>query len=272
MIRRLEKKMLFTKQKYYETGAKFAKLLARKLQKQKADITIYKIRDPRMKNLVHKREEIQTIFQNYYKQIYTQLQLEGKQNNNGVINNVIINSLNLLTLNEDQNNKLIAAITEKELDIAISKLKFNKSPGPSEWFKTFRTELKVYLLQTFNKALKEGKIPLTWKEATISVIPKEGKDRLECGSFRPISIVNVDYKLFTSILARIIQKVLPQLIHTDQTGFVPQRQTHDNIRRSLHIISHIQERKLQALIVSLDAEKAFDSVSWEFLYKTLEKY
>lgn len=56
-----EKKILFTKQKCYKTGAKFAKLLARKQQKQKADTTIYKIRDPRKKNLAHKREEIQTI-------------------------------------------------------------------------------------------------------------------------------------------------------------------------------------------------------------------
>lgn len=43
--------MLFTKQKFYETGAKFAKLLARKLQKQKADIIFYKIRDPKTKKL-----------------------------------------------------------------------------------------------------------------------------------------------------------------------------------------------------------------------------
>lgn len=120
----------------------------------------------------------------------------------------------------------------------------------TQWYKTFRIELKLYLHQIFNKALKEGQIPPTWKEATISVILKEGKDRLQCGSLRPISILNIDYKLYTSILARRIEKVLPQLIHTDQTGFVPQRQTHDNIRRSLHVISHIQERKLQALLIS----------------------
>ena len=69
-----------------------------------------------------------------------------------------------------------------------------------------------------------------WREATISVIPKEGKDRLDCGSFRPISVLNVDYKLYTSILARRAEAVLPMLIHTDQTGFISQRQTHDSIR------------------------------------------
>ena len=84
----------------------------------------------------------------------------------------------------------------EELDKAISKLKSNKSPGPdgfsSKWYKTFRTELQPSLLHIFNKALKEGIVPPTWREATISVIPKEGKDRLDCGSFRPISVLNVD--------------------------------------------------------------------------------
>lgn len=84
-------------------------------------------------------------------------------------------------------------------------------------------------------------------------------------------MVNVDYKLYTTILARTVDKILPQLIHNDQTGFISQRQTHDNIRRSLHILHHIQHNNLEACLVSLDAEKAFDLVSWPFLYKVLER-
>lgn len=59
--------MTYTKQKYYESGSKFAKLLARKLWKQQADSTIYKIRDPDSKTLLYKQNEIQMIFQNYCK-------------------------------------------------------------------------------------------------------------------------------------------------------------------------------------------------------------
>lgn len=85
-------------------------------------------------------------------------------------------------------------------------------------------------------------------------------------------MLNTDYKLYTSILTKRVERILPKLISTDQTGFISQRQTYDNIRCSLHILSHIQEQKPQALLVSLDAEKAFDSVSWRFLYKVLERF
>lgn len=58
----------------------------------------------------------------------------------------------------------------------------------------------------------------------------------------------------------------------DQTGFVSSHQTHDNIRRSLHIIRHIYKNKIQPMLVSLDAQKAFDSVHWKFLFKAMEHF
>lgn len=61
------------------------------------------------------------------------------------------------------------------------------------------------------------------------------------------------------------------LIHEDQTGFIKGRQTHDSIRRTLHIIEEAKNQKLSMALVSLDAEKAFDRVSWSFLYKVLER-
>lgn len=263
--------MIYTKQKYYESGDKFAKLLMSKLKKQQADNSIYKIRDPNSKRCVYKQSEIKQAFQSYYKQLYTQPKLKDRQQIKG-----FLEQLNLPVLQDNQNQRLVANITERELSYAISKLKANKSPGPdgftSEWYKKFKLELSPFLLQIFNLALKEGKMPPSWKQATISVIHKEGKDRLNCSSYRPISVLNIDYKLFTSILSKRIQGILPQLISTDQTGFIPQRQTHDNITRTLHILNQIKKHQIQAAVISLDAEKAFDSVSWAFLYRVLERF
>lgn len=129
------------------------------------------------------------------------------------------------------------------------------------------------LLPACNTTITDSKMPPLWYEAVISVKPKGGKDKLECGSYRLISVLNVDCKLYTVILANRLEKILSQLIHNDQTGFIPQRQTHDNIRRSVHIINHIQQNNREAFLVSLNAEKAFDSVSWVFfLNKVLERF
>lgn len=68
----IERKMVFTKQKYYESGSKSTKLLARKLQKQQTDNTIYKIRDLNSKNIQYKLKEIHKTFKKYYKLLYTQ--------------------------------------------------------------------------------------------------------------------------------------------------------------------------------------------------------
>ena len=203
--------------------------------------------------------------------MYTHTQLEGDQQIAD-----FLKSLNLPSISQEQNEILTAPITEIELTKAISTLKSNKSPGPdgycSEWYKAFKAELVPTLLRACNTTLKDAKMPPSWNEAVISVIPKEGKNKLECNSYRPISVLNVDYKLYATVLARRLDKVLPQLIHNDQTGFICQRQTHDNIRRSLHILHHIQKNSIEACLLSIDAEKAFDSVSWSFLYKVLEGF
>lgn len=85
-------------------------------------------------------------------------------------------------------------------------------------------------------------------------------------------VLNQDYKIFTHILAKRIEGLLVKIICLDQTGFIRQRQTQDNIRRTLHVISHITKCNLEAVLVGLDAEKAFDCVNWSFLYRVLDAF
>jgi len=136
----IEKNMIFAKQKYYEAGPRSAKILARRLQKQRADNTIYKIKHPASNILQYKQEELQNSFEKYYTTLYSQPQLENEQQIEA-----FLKSLNLPTVSEEHNTIMTAAITETELSGAISRLKTNKSPGPdgfpSDWYKAFRTEL-----------------------------------------------------------------------------------------------------------------------------------
>jgi len=123
------------------------------------------------------------------------------------------------------------------------------------------------LLNCFNHTLRTGGAPQSWKEAVISIIPKEGKDQKECSSYRPISVLNVDHKLFSSVLSKRLESVVPELEDLDQTGFLLNRQTQDTLRSTLQVVSHITSENISAMLISLDAEKASESVGREYLYR-----
>lgn len=267
----IQKKLMFTKQKYYEGGGKYAKLLAYKLKKQDAESSIFKIRDPKTKNILLEPIEIRRCFKDYYADLYSQPQVD---NDDRLIS--ILQLLELPSVSEDQNSNLKLPISTEEITSAIGRLKANKSPGAdgftSEWYKNLKGSLTPILLKTFNWVMEKGEIPLSWREAIISVLPKAGKDKLNCSNYRPISVLNIDYKLFASIISKRLENILPSVIHLDQTGFVTSRQTQDNIRRSLQIIRHIKQNKIAAMLISIDAHKAFDSVRWKFLFTVMKKF
>lgn len=182
----IEKNLRFTKQRYYEADSKASKLLAWRLRKQQSENTVYKIRDPATKKVTYKLEGIQKAFEKFYQNLYTQLtRFEPAKVEE------LLSQLDLPSLGKLQNEKLIKEISPEEIDKAISSLKSSKSPGtdgfPGEWYKSLREELIPILHKSFNYTLREGVIPPSWREAIISVIPKEGKDPKECGSYRPIS-------------------------------------------------------------------------------------
>ena len=85
------------------------------------------------------------------------------------------------------------------------------------------------MVQSFNQALILGHLNITQRQGIIKVVPKNRKNRLYLENWRPISLLNIDYKIATKTIADRISKVLPKLIHEDQTGYVKDRYTGQNI-------------------------------------------
>ncbi|KAM4632474.1 uncharacterized protein O3C94_018992 [Discoglossus pictus] len=120
--------------------------------------------------------------------------------------------------------------------------------------------------------MKGEKMPPELNQAELVVIPKEGRDSLEVKNYRPISLLNGDVKLMAKTMATGISRFLPEIIHKDQTGFIPYRQAEDNVRRTLNIQYLVHKTNSPMCLLALDIEKAFNTVEWPYLFKVLDNF
>ena len=103
------------------------------------------------------------------------------------------------------------------------------------------------------------------------MIPQPDKDPIKKENYRPMSLMNTGAKILTKILANRIQQYFKRILHHDQVRFIPGLQGWFNICKSINVIQYINKGKNKNhMILSIDAEKAFDKVQHPFLIKTLQ--
>uniref|UniRef100_A0A670IDL4 Reverse transcriptase domain-containing protein n=1 Tax=Podarcis muralis TaxID=64176 RepID=A0A670IDL4_PODMU len=263
----VEWKIKQMRQRSFESANKCGKLLAWQLKKRQKLNYVTNL-EVEGKN-IQKPGEIRKCFQKYFKKLYTQgpeevFEMERFLKLNG-----------LPELPQEKRSILNCKITQQEIEDAIQNMQLGKSPGPdgltSKYYKILKDYLTLPLMEVCNQIMGGGRAPETWKEAFITLIPKVETEKTQLRNYRPISLLNVDYKIFADILASRLKKVLNEVIHKDQAGFLPGRHLFDNTRNIIDILELLQTNiNTKAVLIFIDAEKAFDNISWKFMKKNLE--
>ena len=136
--------------------------------------------------------------------------------------------------------------------------------------KNFLVDLKSFICRAINETFSKGKFFPTQRLGIITCIPKPGKMRKYLKNWRPITLLNVFYKITSGCIANRIKPVLNTLIPSTQTGFLKGRFIGENTRLIYDIMNFSENHNIPGLLVSIDFEKAFDSIAWSFINKTLE--
>jgi exonuclease III len=181
----------------------------------------------------------------------------------------------LPVLNDEDKDKLEQSIDMSEIAIATKALPNQKAPGcdgiPADFYKKNWKDIKYLVRDSITYAAQQGKMSLDQRRGVLSLIPKKDKDIRLLTNWRPLTLLNTDYKIYAKALATRLQTVLPMIISGDQSGCMKGRSTFNNIRSTLDVITFVNDKHMNGIIAYIDFQKAFDTVRWSFMYTVMQK-
>ena len=191
------------------------------------------------------------------------------------------NSANKLTqhieskLNVDEKETLELDVSIDEIKNVLKILKPNKSPGEdgiiSEFYITHWEQIKDEFFLLVNDTFEKKELTPSQYKGVLTLLHKSG-EREDIRNWRPLTLLNSDYKIIAKILAERLKVVLPKLIHSDQKGFVKGRNISEANRLIQDVIEYTDREDDDGIIIFLDQQKAFDRVEWGWVDHVLSKF
>ena len=208
---------------------------------------------------------------NYVERFYTQLYEKGDSHEtNSKDLDLFLDNLDRVP--DDMVNLMDSNLSTEEIYETLKDCN-DSAPGPDGIpYSLIKLTWKYFgpaLIESWNYAEKIGKLAPSHDMSYLRLLPKEGKDTRLLKNWRPITLSNCDFKLITKTLSWRLAKAVDSVISPNQTAYMKDRQISDNLNIMLYTIEQSKER--EGMIVSLDAEKAFDSIEHWYIKEVLKK-
>ena len=263
----LEGSKIRSKAQYLENNERPTRFFLRKEKKSATDKYIKSLRKEDG-SLVNSKEGIKKECKSFYKKLYSSKEIDP------TVDDYFLKDIP--TLNPNISELCEGEFTIEECYEALKLMLNYKTPGPDGLPKEFYSFAFPFIGKSYvkliNRCLLEGTLPLSLRQCYITLICKDKTKADLLTNWRPISLLNCDYKILSKVLSLRMRNVIGEIVHPDQTCSIPGRSIQDNVHLIRNLVEYVDDKNMPAAIISLDQTKAFDRVSHEYLFKVLHSF
>ncbi len=210
------------------------------------------------------------------KNFYTSLYSAKDVNLNSPQSDMFLHNEHIPKLSLDDQRSCEGDLSNMECYKMLCKMSTGKSPGNDGltvmFYKTFWNIFGNLVVNSLNYAYNKGELSNSQKQGVITLILKNSKDKRKVENYRPITLLNVDFKIGSKVIAERIAKVVPELISCHQSAFVEGRYIGDAVRTVADVLHYTRDKNLPGILLSIDFQKAYDSIDHNYMYKVLKAF
>lgn len=229
---------------------------------------ISKLTDPNDNTIYNDKDNITRICRTFYSNLFSFEDVDQ---------NVIDFLLKDVPQLDQENRELCEGLLNyDECIAALKSMKNNKTPGsdglPKEFYVKFFYLFGQDFINMINACYLGGLLPESLREGLISLICKDFNKDVLLNFWRPISLLNCDFKLVSKALCNRMRKVLPFIIHRDQACAILGRSITDCVHVLRNVFDYVEQKDIPCAFINIDQSKAFDRVSHSFLFQVLKGF
>ena len=189
---------------------------------------------------------------------------------------MFLSDIHLPTISDHNYNICEAKVTDDNLLVALKSVPDNKTPGndglSKEFYETFWEDIEDVFTIFLKQAKIEGSLSILQRQAVIKLLEKKDRGKRYIKNWRPTSLLNIDTKIISKTFAAKLKPILPSTISSNQTVHVENRCISESDRLISDIIEICSKENTPGYLVTMDLEKAFDSLDHDFLLCALKKF